>query len=63
MLIMPDHATPIAVQTHTPEPVPFLLWGQGFEANGAKRLTEEEAKKTGLVIAEGHTIMGRHIQV
>ena len=63
MLIMPDHATPIAVQTHTPEPVPFLLWGQGFEANGAKRLTEEEAKKTGLFIAEGHTIMGRHIQV
>ena len=59
MLILPDHATPIAVQTHTPEPVPFLLWGPGFEASGAKRFTETEAKGTGVFIEEGHTIMGR----
>jgi 2,3-bisphosphoglycerate-independent phosphoglycerate mutase len=59
MLIMPDHATPIAVQTHTPEPVPFLLWGPGFEANGARRFTEAEAKGTGVFINEGHTIMDR----
>jgi len=58
-LIMPDHATPIAVRTHTPEPVPFLLWGPGFDANGAKRFTEIEAKSTGLFIDEGHTIMDR----
>jgi len=59
MLIMPDHATPIAVQTHTAEPVPFLLWGAGFEANGARRFTEAEAKGTGVLIEKGHTIMGR----
>lgn len=59
MLIMPDHATPIAVQTHTPEPVPFLLWGPGFQANGAKRFNEAEAKSTGFFIDDGHTIMGQ----
>jgi 2,3-bisphosphoglycerate-independent phosphoglycerate mutase len=61
MLILPDHPTPIAVQTHTPEPVPFLLWGPGFMANGAERFTEAEASNTGVYIDDGHTIMGRLI--
>ena len=61
MLILPDHATPIAVQTHTPEPVPFLLWGPGFEANGAERFTETEANNTGVFVDDGYAIMGRLI--
>jgi len=59
LLIMPDHPTPIKTQTHSPEPVPFLLWGAGFTPNGAKRFTEAEAKSTGLFIEEGYNIMGR----
>jgi 2,3-bisphosphoglycerate-independent phosphoglycerate mutase len=59
VLIMPDHATPVKIQTHTDEPVPFMLWGKGFEANGAKRFTEAEAKGTGFFIDEGYNIMGR----
>ena len=39
-----DHPTPIEIQTHTGEPVPFLLWGPGFSSNGARRLTEAEAR-------------------
>jgi 2,3-bisphosphoglycerate-independent phosphoglycerate mutase len=58
-LVMPDHPTPIKSRTHSPEPVPFLLWGQGFEPNGAKRLTEAEAKNTGLFIEDGYRIMAR----
>lgn len=59
LLILPDHPTPIKVQTHTPDPVPFLLWGPGFTPNGAKRFTEVEAKTTGLFLKEGYKIMGR----
>lgn len=59
LLIMPDHHTPIEVQTHTADPVPFLLWGSGFHGNGAKRFTEAEAKRTGLFIEKGYKIMGR----
>jgi len=59
VLIMPDHPTPIEVRTHTADPVPFLLWGVGFTANGAKRFTEAEAKSTGLFIDKGYKIMGR----
>jgi len=60
-LIMPDHPTPIKTQTHSDEPVPFMLWGAGFTANGAKRFTEAEAKSTGLFIDEGYNIMSRLI--
>ena len=59
VLIMPDHATPIEIQTHVADPVPFVLWGQGFAANGARAFTEVAAKGTDLFIEEGHTIMGR----
>ncbi len=58
-LIMPDHPTPIKTQTHSGEPVPFMLWGPGFTANGAKRFTESEANSTGLFIEEGYNIMSR----
>jgi 2,3-bisphosphoglycerate-independent phosphoglycerate mutase len=59
VLIMPDHPTPIELRTHTADPVPFLLWGKGFNANGAKRFTEAEAKNTGFFLEEGYKIMGR----
>lgn len=59
VLIMPDHATPIEVRTHTDEPIPFMLWGKGFKADGAKRFTEAEAKGTGVFVDKGYNIMGR----
>ena len=59
VLIMPDHPTPIKMRTHSPDPVPFMLWGAGFTANGGKRFTEAEAAKTGLFIDPGYNIMGR----
>ena len=62
VLVMPDHPTPIEVQTHTPDPVPFLLWGAGLSSNGARRFTETEAKSTGFFIDEGYRIMERLIR-
>lgn len=61
LLILPDHPTPIKTQTHTGDPVPFLLWGEGFKANGAKRFTEAEAKSIGFFIENGYNIMRRLI--
>jgi len=60
-LILPDHATPIETQTHVADPVPFVLWGPGFSANGAKRFTETEAKGTGVLVEDGYDIMRRLI--
>ncbi len=61
VLIMPDHPTPIRTRTHSDAPVPFLLWGAGFTANGGQRFTEAEAKKVGFLIKEGYNIMSQLI--
>jgi 2,3-bisphosphoglycerate-independent phosphoglycerate mutase len=63
LLVMPDHPTPIKIKTHVAEPVPFILWGPGFTANGAERFTEAEAKRTGLFIDKGYNIMARFVGV
>jgi 2,3-bisphosphoglycerate-independent phosphoglycerate mutase len=59
VLVLPDHPTPIKIQTHADEPVPFVLWGSGFASNGAKRFTEAEAKSTGIFIDDGYNIMSK----
>jgi 2,3-bisphosphoglycerate-independent phosphoglycerate mutase len=59
VLILPDHSTPVEIQTHVADPVPFILWGPGFTASGAKRFTEAEAKGTGVFIKEGYNIMSK----
>ncbi len=61
VLVMPDHPTPIETRTHSDDPVPFMLWGAGLAANGAKRFNEAEATNTGLFMEEGYNIMGRLI--
>jgi 2,3-bisphosphoglycerate-independent phosphoglycerate mutase len=58
-LVMPDHPTPLSLKTHVGEPVPFILWGPAFAANGARRFTEAEARATGFAVAPGHLLMGR----
>ncbi len=60
-LILPDHPTPISMRTHTPEPVPFVLWGEGFSGNGAKGFSEAEAERTGFFITDGYNVMDRLI--
>lgn len=58
-LIACDHPTPIAIRTHTADPVPFLFWKQGVTPSGAAAFSEREAAKTGLVVAPGHELLPR----
>ena len=62
VLVMPDHPTPVSLRTHTPDPVPFLIWGKGVDANGARRFTEAEAENTGIFLEDGYKIMGRLVE-
>ncbi len=57
VLVAPDHPTPIQVQTHVSDPVPFLMWGQGVSSSGGAHFTESEAAGTGLVVEEGFRLM------
>ena len=56
-LIACDHPTPIAIRTHTSDPVPFVFWKQGLAANGASAFSEQAAAGTGLVVEPGHTLL------
>ncbi|MDO8434188.1 MAG: hypothetical protein Q7S58_17450, partial [Candidatus Binatus sp.] len=54
ILLMPDHATPSQLKTHSPEPVPFaLLTSSAMKAGIARRYTEADGKKTGIVVSDG----------
>jgi 2,3-bisphosphoglycerate-independent phosphoglycerate mutase len=57
LLVLPDHPTPVELKTHVAEPVPLVMWGPGFAANGAKAYTEMEARATGFAVAPGHRLM------
>ncbi|MCL2615326.1 MAG: cofactor-independent phosphoglycerate mutase [Dehalococcoidia bacterium] len=61
LLVMPDHPTPVEIATHVAEPVPFLMWGYGFESGQAQCFTESEAMKTGVLVHKGCEVMSRFI--
>lgn len=53
MLILPDHPTPVAVRTHTSEPVPYLLYDSTKKETHTWKYNEAEAKASGNYIAQG----------
>ena len=56
-LCMPDHPTPLAVLTHTAEPVPFALYRSDSEEDHPMRFTEQESAETGVFVEKACTLM------
>ncbi len=56
VLIAPDHPTPVAVRSHTSDPVGFILWGDGVPKNEGDIFTEASAKATGLFVPSGEDL-------
>jgi len=56
LLVLCDHATPIATRTHTSDPVPFIIYPDDCneEVGG---YNEASAKKTGIFIEKGHNLL------
>jgi len=59
ILILPDHATPIALKTHTDEPVPFLIFDSRLKRENLSASFDEEivTRNDILVFEEGHKLM------
>lgn len=57
IMVLPDHYTPVAKRTHTPEPVPFVVYGTGIEKGVGLPYTEANANASGLHIKEGHRLI------
>lgn len=58
VLLMPDHATPIPLRTHTREPVPFAIMGTGIEHDSVERFDEASAKQGGYGLVEATKLVG-----
>jgi 2,3-bisphosphoglycerate-independent phosphoglycerate mutase len=56
MLLLPDHATPIALKTHTPDAVPWLLVDSAHDGPGGEYTEKGVA---GAPVVLGHQLMGR----
>ncbi|MGI9603362.1 MAG: cofactor-independent phosphoglycerate mutase, partial [Acidimicrobiales bacterium] len=55
MLLMPDHATPLDLKTHTPDPVPYLLVDSEVDGTGG---LYTEAGVADRPLVAGHDLMG-----
>lgn len=57
VLVTPDHATPIALRTHTNDPIPFFIYDSTKNVQGVDGFCEKTAEQTGNYISAGYTIM------
>jgi 2,3-bisphosphoglycerate-independent phosphoglycerate mutase len=56
MLLLPDHATPLRLKTHTSDPVPYLLYDSEVTGLGGEY---SERFVAGSPVAAGHDLMAQ----
>ncbi|MDR0531152.1 MAG: cofactor-independent phosphoglycerate mutase [Oscillospiraceae bacterium] len=63
VLLCPDHPTPLALKTHTSEPVPYLLYRRAWRGSGrgVECVSEESAAATGNYVGFGPDLMKKFI--
>jgi len=57
MLVLSDHATPIALKTHSRDHVCFAMYGTDIEQGVIKHFNEKEARLSKFRIDKGHELM------
>jgi len=63
LLILPDHPTPIAIKTHSSDPVPYLIYRSGSHIIDENAVyTEAYCKDHGETQLEGFRLMDRFLQ-
>ena len=58
VLLLPDHATPISIKTHSRDPVPFTIMGKGIEPDDVESFDEQAAKQGGYGLVEATELVG-----
>ena len=62
ILLMPDHATPLSLRTHSADMVCFAMYGKGISASGSEGFNESEAKKSGIALENASVLMDRLVK-
>lgn len=64
ILLMPDHATPVEIRTHTDEPVPFVIYDSRLKKKNEGAVFDESITGRGdiVVVEEGYKLMDYFIK-
>ncbi|MFZ5448986.1 MAG: cofactor-independent phosphoglycerate mutase [Thermodesulfobacteriota bacterium] len=62
LLVLCDHLTPLALRTHSPEPVPYVLYDSRSLGDQPRPYTEAAAQATGLLLEQGADLLPRLLQ-
>ncbi|MDD5438562.1 MAG: cofactor-independent phosphoglycerate mutase [Candidatus Omnitrophica bacterium] len=57
LMVLPDHATPVSVKSHTDEPVPFAVCGKDIAAGKARAFNEIAARESEFSLTHGWQLM------
>jgi 2,3-bisphosphoglycerate-independent phosphoglycerate mutase len=62
ILVLPDHATPLSLRTHTADEVFFAIYGKGVMSNGLMQYNEKQASQSKIYIKNGYELMDYFIK-
>ena len=62
IMVLPDHATPVSLRTHTSDEVPLAIYGTGIEADQVNVFSERAALASKLIFKSGDTLMDYFIK-
>lgn len=57
VMLLPDHATPISIKTHSRDPVPFTIAGKGIVPDSVESFDEAAAKQGGYGLVEARALV------
>lgn len=61
IMVLPDHATPISLKTHTPDLIPFAMYGKNIPTGSFTAYNEKEAQRSELYFEHGYQLMENFI--
>lgn len=62
IMILPDHPTPIALRTHTMDPVPFMIYSSEENLDGVDCFTEDSCAAKNFYVEHGHDLLSYMIK-
>ncbi len=57
IMVLPDHATPVSVRTHTADPVPFVIFDSRVQEGSGLPFSERTASESGWFVERGHELI------
>ena len=57
IMVLPDHATPVSLKTHTPDLIPFEIYGKDIAPGNFPNYNEKEAQKSQFYFEHGYQLM------